>query len=610
MSPRSCYRYWPRDEDGQESPGPNPKQRLLWIEKMPAHMRPHQCVVDGVLCLGGTRSGKTVGVTARLASIMTKNPGARIIVGSTDYAKLRTSVVLDWQELFSQNSAWDHPSVKEYPTRQCKHLLISNGRGKRDSIVHFVNLEKRDGENVLGQACDAFQIDEPQSLERGSEVQNTLITRLSNNATKTKQFFLTGNPSNHLKWLTRDWELKQYMEGYTGPPIPIGKPCEHQFCARCKLRKNGRMYNLYVDGVCPICSYIKKVNCPGAQYSRRVILSSAEDNMEFLPESYQDIMDTQLSGKAAKKFGQGVIVRDTGGICYPKFGEWNKPDKDRKLDLKKDMYWFLDLNQRPQASGILQDRKVSGIKFFDVIDEFALWDKDVIDVGEAFVERYSKIGFEGIVWVDGDPAMKHGQWVRYKDMKTKDKFKILERILKDAGFRVKLVPSRKRTTSIKDRIECTNYNFKNEDNVARVSVNSNCKWLIESLETTKWAPGEKEESKVEDRRVMTAGQEGEVYGCTHHAAALGYAMLNLSPMVKIITKQPFFVGSTGNVVILNENGDIEQRDYSTPEPEEEQEDEDELYKDPEPSIFAARRQPQGLLASLHSQGLTNLRRVY
>lgn len=604
------YRFWPRLPDGSESPGPNPKQKLIWIEKMPIESRPHLCDVDGVLSLGGTRSGKTVGIAARCASQMVKYPGTRIIVGSTDYAHLEATVILDYQELFSQNEPWDHPSVKVFPNRQHKHLLISNGKGKRDSIIHFVNLEKKDGQTVLGQACDIFHIDEPQLLKRGVEIQNALITRLSNSATPLKQYFLSGNPTQNLAWIKTDWKLKQFEEGYKGKPIPIGMPCTHQFCFHCGLAKNGRRQILYIDGVCPSCGYIKKGNCPGDQYSRRIIFSSSEDNAEFLPESYQGIVDTHLTGDAKLKFGAGKIIKDTGGLCYPRFGEYNQADENRPINLNEDLTFFLDLNQRPQASGTYQKRKVSGITFIDVIDEFALWDKDIIDVGNEFVKRYGNLGFKKIVYVYGDPAMRTGHIVRYKDMITKDKFEVLARILREGGFRVRLMtPSTK--YSIKDRIECMNYNLKDKESIARISFNPACEWMIASAEGTKWAPGEKEEDKTVDKECMKKGKPGDVWGTTHHMAALGYALLKDSPMIKIVEKTPFFVGASGTATILNSDGVLEQRDYSKPEDFETEEDEDELYlEEPEPSPIIKPPSLISLADSWRRAGLTNLRRLF
>jgi hypothetical protein len=622
------WRAWSRDQDGNESKGPNPKQKLAWFENMQKAMREgrlppgsiHTHNRDIMLAIGGTRSGKSTMAVSRFTSIARRFPGSKLLVGSMNWQKLKETILLDYQELFSKHSAWDHPAVKQSPDDRHKYLLLGNGHGKPDSVILFKNLAEKKGEGILGLGLDAIHIDEPQLLLHFENVLDAGFTRLSNSAVPFKQMIFTANPTSNLAQIKRRFELRQFEEGYMangGKPIPIGPECECHICTVCRLPKNGGIKRDYDEnGKCEHCGNVKKNICIGRQHYYRVVFSSAEDNMDNLPETYQADMETGMGEEASKKFGLGIIMPNKGGVCYGKFKDSiNTSETKMELDLIKNIIWTLDLNQRPQSSVIYQKRLIKKKVYIDVIDEIAKFDADIFDVADIFIERYfylQRDGFEQSIILRGDPMMHTGSYVRDGDEKTKDKFIVLANRLKRAGFRVEIGQPQTRYL-IKDRIECANFNFRDDDNEPRIKINQSCQWLIMSAEQTVWNAKGSEESKDKDTECMRKGRDGEVWGTTHHMAALGYSLLIDSPMVAQRKNAPVMVAANGNVITVDSEGKLIERTAFQVESEEEEDDveiesRDDDYDDP-PEVESLPIE-RSIADSMSGLGLWNLNRPY
>lgn len=554
--------FWPKPKAGMRR-GPNPKQKLLWIEKMPDSIRPHKHGTDIVLFLGGTRSGKTASAVARALSIAYHYDKAKIIVGSVNFTHLNDTVIEEYKKLLSIRKDWDHPFVLRGPNQNHKRIKFANG-----STIMFVNLDQH--MKLLGKEADIIHIDEPELLQ-SSDALETLMTRLSGTNVPFKQVILTANPTENLEWMIEWFSLKQFEEDYAGPPIPIGKPCRCHFCAKCEETTKEDV--IYINGMCPTCGHKKDNDCPGNQYFIRVVQSTAADN-EHLREGYQRDLNATLSYDKRQQYSKGFVLHRAKGKIYNSFDGQTVFTQDVPIDRDKDLIWTLDFNQHPQCSVICQEYIEDGLTHVAVLDEIVLWGAGPEQVGAEFIRRFKHLDLKGKVHIYGDPS----GWTGAIKGLTKDRFTHISEMLEEAGFDV-LLHARKGWFPIASRIDSVNWMLKDGNGYRRMKINPSCRHVILGAERIEWDKNGKKEDEKCDHLARKKGKQGELWLMTHPMAALGYFIVAAHPMVPGADPVPYLYNADTGMVTEMKNGEIVERHVSLEDIELEEEVEDELIEE-------------------------------
>lgn len=549
------FRYWPRPKKGQVY-GPTEFQKKLWIENMPVDVRrecAHRHDLDIPLLLGATRSGKTRAAVARCAYVARRYHNARIFVGSLNFTHLEETVIEDWKSLFSMNGGeWNHPSVVRKPSRSHKRLKIRTADGKGISTVSFVNLENY--LRILGSEADIWHIEEPELL-KGHSALETIITRMSSAAVPFKQIILTANPTaDSLDWLIDWFRLEQFEEDYTGEKLPVGRPCTCQYCVPCE-QKNKLV--LYHEGGCPECGSEKSTKCPGNQIFQRVIMSDASMN-PHLTDNYQRDLKATLSKDTQTSLVKGFVFRRRrGGIYANHLSGESVYVRDKEIRPNEPVIWTHDFNRMPMCSVVCQTWEKDKLTHIDALDEIIVPNSGPEEVAYEFISRYRGI-INGVVRIYGDPSGFTGN-IKGKQL---DRFRILEKLLKDAGFQVdlKAYPT---VYGRSKRFDSVNHMFKSLDNdgsqITRLHFNPQCKWLLLSAQKTVWNRGgtgeeEKEDHYFRDKWKTTDGP----WPLTHPMAALGYYIVEEHPIIPDARKSPFFQTlGTGRIIQLTNDDLIE-----------------------------------------------------
>jgi hypothetical protein len=538
---------WPPPEVEGKKRGPNPKQLVLWKW---GHLHPKSIDV----LLGAARSGKTLAVVARCLWTALKFPGAIIVVGSMDFEHLKNTIINDFKERLSIKEDWDHPVLKKGKklSREHKDLEFKNG-----SIIRFVNLNLFI--KTLGMKADMIVIEEAPTL-KDEEMLDLLLGRLSGMRVPFKQVILTGNPMKSLGWMVPRFHLYQFDKDYEGQPVQIGKPCSCQYCLLCKKRKLGNFER--VNGVCPVCGYKNKSDCPGNQNWHRVIQFYPEDN-DHVPDTLDSDNEASMDSNAYKRMGGGQIIISKTGACYPHLSAKNLLSDNHAIDPNKDLIWTLDFNHYPECSVICQEYEgthpVTGNPTTEVLvlDEIVEWKATEKKVARKFIAKFKDIGLKGKVRIFGDPAAFNNAVVNEDDdeeLKEYDKFVVLVQELEKAGFDVELC-ARHTVYLREDRITNVNFFLDDGDGYNRVKINPAAKHLIASLKGVTWDPNGKKEWEEVDRRAKRSGDWDKVHVMTHPSCAFGYYLIEAHPMFPTVDKVPYIQNmSTGEVTELGKNG--------------------------------------------------------
>ena len=501
---------------------------------------------------GRRRVGKSIATIAEVIEVAASYPGCVAIVAGKNMPLLKRNVVDKFGERLSWTSpegieySWEHPLVLKSPAEKTPFATFING-----SSIRFLNID--DPTIVRGFTADIFAIEEVNLMNAASLKE--MFRRSRGNALPVRQFILNMNPTGSRDWVYDMFNLKQFRNDYDGPPMPIGDPCECQYCHVCmgadlgrhewvggdkKIGPNGEFYK-WVGGTCSnsecptllknlekgrgLVKQNKTNTCPGNQYYYRVIKSASLDN-PHLPSDFAQLQRGALSAEEYATYVKGEIVDLNTGYIYKDFSDVNL--KDVSLDLDKDIFWTMDFNFDPMCSQVCQEDG-DGL---NVVDEFTLWNADEITVAKAFVQRYR--GFTKKVWLYGDP---NGILVTSRADSNKTSFKVIYDFLRLNGFDVEIgVRKIKGDTLIPiiSRINTLKAAIKSVDGASRVFVNPKCVNLIESLRHSKWkekSTSPKEDDNCDEVAKQNPKRTEQAVLMTHPQAALGYLVFKRKPLL-------------------------------------------------------------------------------
>lgn len=551
------FKIWP-DPGPNKTYGPTPKQRTLFDI-------PHKHSLDVVLSIGGGRSGKTVSATARGLQYALEHPGCSLIIGADSGTLLDRTAKEEWRKRLSTHEDWDHPVIYRRPTTHTKRMRLING-----STIWFLHFSEF---KILRGTEAVFVHIEEAALLKGRRAVDELIRRLSGSQAKVRQLVLTTNPEETGGWLSEAFALRQFKPDYQGPPIPIGKRCECQFCTQCLEQRD--QHFIYIDGICPECKYKKETTCPGDQEFWRVIRSSATEN-QHLPVGYASGIKSSVSAAEYKLFTEGKLLDLRTGYVYKNFDSTNVLPFDQKLDKEKDLYWSFDFNVSYQCSVICQEMETPNGTIVNVIDELVIPEAGPEHVAKEFLKRYKD--YDGTIYIYGDPAALNRK-VSSNDV---SQFQTIYDILtnpKTAGEEFAQIAPKKVVVTVKKvkrmtkvpvmgRVRSVNGMFKNDDGTKKMFINPSCRYLIRSLEDLKWkeSMGSAAIDTQVDKNAAKNPDKESVHVLSHPTDALGYYIYKKYPKDEEPV-QPAWAQIPGeSTVEINPDGTVnEYRPYVGPE---------------------------------------------
>lgn len=502
---------------------------------------------DPLFLLGDfTVAHNTTTMIAAIIELLLYYKNCTAVVGGKNMPLLKRNVMDDFGKRLSWKSPdgiihwWKHPTVLKAPAEKSPFAKFFN-----QSSLRFLNID--DPEIVRGFTADVFGIDEINLMNADSFKE--MLRRSRGSALPVRQFILGMNPTGARDWVYDMFVLKQFRDDYKGEPIPIGDPCECQYCHVCsasnlgkfewvggekKIGPNGVFYE-WSGGECPNpeCPTLlrkgvpqNKTNCcPGNQHYYRVIRSHSLDN-PHLPSDFAQLQKSALSAEEYATFVEGKIVDLNTGYIYKEFSDHNI--LPGKLDPSKPIYWTHDFNFDPMCSYVCQETE-DGLQ---VIDELTLWNSDELDVAKFFAEKYK--GFPNKVILYGDP---NGVVVTSRADSNKVSFVVLRDYLKSKNFSVEIgVKKVKNDTLIPiiDRVKNLKVAILNGDQRRKIFIDPSCKNLIESLRHTAWkekSPSPKEDDSCDALAKTNPKRHTEAVLMTHPQAALGYLVYRLFPVL-------------------------------------------------------------------------------
>lgn len=537
---------WPDPPDDTLEYGPTDMQEKVFIYHSEPWERPHNHPLDIVLLIGGAGSGKSATCIANVLELSAAFPNCVSIVAGKNMPLLKRNVVdkfgerLFWISPEGIRYPWKHPLVLKRPGDKTPFTLFKN-----NASIRFLNID--DPDIVRGFTADVFVIEEVNLMKADSLKE--MFRRSRGTALPVRQFILNMNPTGRRDWVYDMFNLKQYREDYKGPPLPVGEPCECQYCHICsatnkgkheweggdkKIGPNGKFY-AWVGGKCPNpeCPtlvktgkpQVKRNDCPGNQHYYRVIISASTDN-PHLPPDFAQLQRGALSDEEYATYVEGKIVDLNTGTIYKEFSSENIVECE--FNPEEDIYWTMDFNFDPMCSVICQERE-DGLF---CVDEFTLWNSDEMDVARAFCKRYQ--GYKGKVWLFGDP---NGVLVASRADSSRESFKVIHEYLKSQGFNVEMGFKKVKGDTlipIISRINNLKASIKNVEGVRRIFVSPKCFNLIESLKGTVWketSPTPKEDDNCDDVARGNPRRASEPVLMTHPQAALGYLVFKRFPVI-------------------------------------------------------------------------------
>lgn len=502
---------------------------------------------DPLFLLGDfTVAHNTTTMIAAIIELLLYYKNCTAVVGGKNMPLLKRNVMDDFGKRLSWKSPdgithwWKHPTVLKAPAEKSPFAKFFN-----QASLRFLNID--DPEIVRGFTADVFGIDEINLMNADSFKE--MLRRSRGNALPVRQFILGMNPTGARDWVYDMFVLRQFRDDYKGDPIPIGEPCECQYCHVCsasnlgkfewvggekKIGPNGVFYE-WSGGECPNpeCPTLvrkgtpqTKTNCcPGNQHYYRVIRSHSLDN-PHLPSDFAQLQKSALSAEEYATFVEGKIVDLNTGYIYKEFSDHNIAPG--KLDPNKPIYWTHDFNFDPMCSYVCQETETG----LHVVDELTLWNSDELDVAKYFVGKYKD--FKNKVILYGDP---NGVVVTSRADSNKVSFVVLRDFLKSKGFDVEIgVKKVKNDTLIPiiDRVKNLKVAILNGDQCRKIFIDPSCKNLIESLRHTAWkekSPSPKEDDSCDALAKTNPKRYTEAVLMTHPQAALGYLVYRLFPVL-------------------------------------------------------------------------------
>lgn len=542
------FKIWPEPLEGQEY-GPTKIQAQ-------AFNIPHQHPLDIVLFYGGGRAGKTVSACAAGLSYLLKNPGIDIMVGCEEYTHLEKTALNDYRKKLSIRSDWDHPYIGRKPTSHHKRMRMANS--STAWFMHFSDF------TVLRGIELAFAHIEEASLLKDKAVFGEIIRRLSSTKVKQRQLFVTSNPEEVHGWLYDTFSLAQFEPGYDGSPMPIGKPCQCQFCAKC-IQEGEEI--LWEDRSCPKCGLKKGNDCPGDQQFWRVVLADPKDN-PHLPQDYRQTQKQSTSDVEFQLYTEGKVMELRKGKCYENFiKSKNVYTENKPIDPEREMFWNFDFNIAYQCSVIAQERIEEGLIYPDIIDEIVIPNAGPDHVALEWLRRYHN--FNQPVNIIFDPAAFNNSigpddgMIRVKIIKN-----ILENPHKygypDAQPKL-VIPLTKKIEGktkvyVSSRVDSVNAVLDDGSGFRRLHINPRCIWLIRSLEALKWTEnnGKPVIDVAVDKAAAKAPDKTIIRTLSHPTDALGYYIAKRFPLIPRKFSQLYGYIPEVGLVKTNSDGEVEE----------------------------------------------------
>lgn len=498
-----------------------------------------------------TVTHNTVAVVARCSDTMRRYPGSKVLVASTNMPFLKTTVLGDWEAIWTPDDAekFDHPDVRT-PFRENDVTMIL----QNDSKCTFLSLEKKREKYVRSRKGAIIHLEEASTLVGGSNALDEFIPRLRDNNCPFGQLIATTNPEEEFGYLTTRFNLKQFEEGYTGDPMPIGDPCECQWCDVCIKQEQVE----WVDGVCPRCNAKKLDDCPGNQYFQRVIFFYPEDN-PHLPTSLASTTKGSMDKDKHATLVRGKIMEIRAGKIYENMHNQLILPKEKDLNPDLDIHWTLDFNQRPQCSAICQIYGMHKKKEAQV-----LVNKEIVLPGKksaksvvrqfVFLLRELMPNWNRTVWIYGDANGYQDE----TDDGIKHNYHIIAEYLTENKINFQIMAKRmnpsitKRWDSVEDMLK-----------QGRLFFNPSVLWTIESFRTTKYAANGLKEDETMDNHYKRRVKEFTLCGLTHPAVAVGYLITEEFPIVENTPDIPYVLTADGRMLEVRDGNIVEIEDPMT-----------------------------------------------
>lgn len=605
------FRIWPWPPSGNpEDYGPNPKQRLFFLDKLSreekielhalghrvfqkdgkpwgsnlAHLHP----TDVLLAIGGAGSGKSLAAEARCYDTLRRFPRCKVIVGSTNLPFLKKTVLQDWKEIWTPEDAdeWGHPDIRQPFVKNDLTMVLQN-----DATAMFLSLENR-AKFLRSHKATLIHVEEGSTLEGGADdILDEFLPRLRDPHSPWKQLIITTNPEERYGPLTKRFNLKQWEEGYSGEPMPIGSPCNCQYCDKCIAKYKEE--HLYTNNRCPKCNQKKPNDCPGNQYWQRVLFMYPEDNPHLPSTLASDTAGFMNAEKHSILVGGMIKERHIGAI-YEEFTNKHILKKRRDLNPKLDLHWALDFNNMPQCSVISQVYQPESKQDIQILaaEEIVLPNKSAKTVVREFVRRIRALmpEWNRTVWIYGDAS----GWTGATDDGVQHNYGLIFEYLEACKINYQVcVPTK--NPSIQLRWDSVNQFLKEK----RIFVNPDLDWLIASLKETKCSASGLKEDETRDQQFRRKIKDTNVpMGLTHPAVAFGYMIAYNWPIIETSSQRPYIITADGRLLEFSEN-DVTEFDSDFIYSDDDGLDLDAELEDPEYDPYI----PKGIGAEWREQGL-------
>jgi hypothetical protein len=576
---------------GQEY-GPTPKQRA-------GFEIPHEHELDILLVYGGGRGMKSTLGCAVGFDVILNNPKVDTMIGCHEYKHLERTVLNDYKKRLSIHSDWDHPYLLPMGGRPTTHdHTIRLHNMATCYCMHFSDFTILRGANL------GFAHIEEASLIKDKSVLGEIIRRMSSTIVKQKRIIITTNPEESHGWIYETFNLKQFESDYKGPPLPIGKPCNCEYCQDCLNDQEDPQVEspeiLYKDGFCPRCFDPKNKKsrgrkfskCPGNQQFWRVILVDPRDN-PHLSQSYRQTQKLTTSEAEFNLYTAGHITELRKGFVYSAFARSeNVFEVDKPFDYSRDMYWSHDFNINFRSSVINQEwTDPQGVIHSDVVDEIVLPEADPEDAAIELLTRYHD--FDNTIYLTFDPSAFNRKYrkddggievnLMIEVLENPEKYRFPPGDTEKKSPRypeckpkkvICITKKEEKATKVfvSARVKSTNKMLDDETGFHRLMINPKCRFTIMSLESLKWKEGPG--NPVIDVQVDTLAKKrpdkSGIYVLSHPTDALGYYIYKRFPAVpnKAVENYAFLPGvgtvytdKDGNAVPYSE---VKNKDQKPP----------------------------------------------
>jgi hypothetical protein len=526
-----------------------------------------------------TVTHNTFGAIKRILDVCHTTPGTVAYMGAMDFQVLKRNTWKIIRETFTVTEAWDHPAIKNSLHNQCNELSFTNG-----SSLTCINLEKH-LDKKIGYSAGIQLIDEVHLLPN-EDAYKLIVGRTRGTPPEIRQLMMCTNPEKTKKgWINQFFELEKF-DGVDTSEKPyemlVGPRCACQFCTKCKLFRSKEIsweQTGEEEWRCPSCGSFrdfytwkgKKYFCPGNEQYIRVIKSESGHN-PHLPDDYFQGMKDAYDDNYFDIMVRGQLNTDLrDDYLYKKYvPEVHEISLPINIDYKKDFYWGLDFNRKPQSSVVAQFEEIDGDERFLFKDEICLFGKPTldypygkgegaiaIDVAREFVRRYKKDYQGTVVHIYGDPA----GW-RKSQTSNEVSFEIIAQHLEENGFEVDLVADDAQI-SIKDRLECVEFWL--EDGLLRFNPQYVIPWTTKSFADSETEEGDYEgrkPSKKEDENAARATNRKKIYCVSHFNEAAGYMVIKLFPLSAQELRSATL--PDGTTITENRKGEVQVQEAGAP----------------------------------------------